>query len=504
MTASVAPHSLDSERAPRLTSLVCFSLLLLLLLPSWLSFIPTWAEERAHGFLVTAYCGWLLWSKRATLRLAGAVQWQTVAIGVASALLWAVAIVIGSRVIHQGAAALVLVAWGLSVFDAAAQRVIVVAGALFLLALPLWEVLLPFLQGVTIVVNHLLIGLFGIPADLQDNLIKFPFGTIEVAQSCAGLAFFSTAVTIGAIYAHHFLQHWRARTAAVVLAMALAMVSNWVRVFGLVYIGYSSKMQSPLMVDHNTYGWIIFAVVMVVYFWLTGRIERWDRRLIANMPVAHVETASAHVATAASGQSTILVTALVAFPLCAYFVLNLRGYPTNLSEPVAGVQRTVAQWSTSPVPEGATRWKPAYRGEALRAAELRVPADTAKYRVVQIDRFGYEGAREGRELVGYGNNIADGKYVLQQGTVGPLDASLRTVNQAIVRDSTGAHLAWYWYNVANVQTASPTKAKLLELISFIGRRTPSEVIVLSAPCDAKDCNRAVASVHLIATGREKP
>jgi hypothetical protein len=50
--------------------------------------------------------------------------------------------------------------------------------------------------------------------------------------------------------------------------LLLGLVTNWVRIFILVLVGYYSQMQNNLVSDHELFGWLLFAVVVfpALYF----------------------------------------------------------------------------------------------------------------------------------------------------------------------------------------------------------------------------------------------
>src|SRR5690606_37908570 len=50
---------------------------------------------------------------------------------------------------------------------------------------------------------------------------------------------------------------------AIGTAVLLALLTNWLRIFLLVVIGYQTEMKSSLMEDHEFFGWVLFALVML-------------------------------------------------------------------------------------------------------------------------------------------------------------------------------------------------------------------------------------------------
>jgi exosortase/archaeosortase family protein len=66
------------------------------------------------------------------------------------------------------------------------------------------------------------------------------------------------------------LNHYPARGywLTIAVALALGLFTNWVRIFVLVLVGYYSQMKSGLVADHETFGWLLFAGVVLppLYF----------------------------------------------------------------------------------------------------------------------------------------------------------------------------------------------------------------------------------------------
>ncbi len=499
----------------RVITTAAFGALLLLLIPTWVTFPATWDAERTHGYAVASFCIWQVWTIRSELVPQRDAYWLGLAASLLTGGLWLIAAVVGIRFVYQGAAVALLLAWATTVFGRAGFRHLWPLAAIFVLALPVWEVLVGVLQAMTVSVNQVLVQATRIPAQLDRNLIHLPNGTIEIAQSCAGLAFVMSALSISVIYARLFQQHWKARAVAVVTALALAIVANWIRVFGLVVIGYRSQMRSPLMSEHALYGWVIFALAMVVFFFLSTKIEAWERVLLESEPQAPAEPpqGAALLANHLEGRGVLLATLVAALPLMLFVIQNNRNFNMALPQPTPGVF-VPATWRAEKVPlpevEMATRdttgtfWVPSLSGEQFREMQRLTPGESSALPTVQVDRFGYVGSEQGHKLVGYDNQVAPSVKIIQQGIVGPLNSDLRMVQQGIVRDRGRARLVWYWFRVADVETPQPTRAKLLELVAFVQRRTPSEMIAVSAPCAPTTCQSAIEAVHLVVAGRPLP
>ncbi len=459
------------------------------------SFPESWNEDRTHGYVVAAFCIWLMWKDRQLLNPSRELAGLAIPIAIGLSLLWLVATVMGLRVVHQLVLPAIATAWAAALFGRRGVHVVGSIALLFLLAVPLWEALRGILQSLTVAVSSVGVAVFKLGARIDGQKIHFPFGTIEVAQSCAGLSYFMSAFTISAIYGRLFLTSHRGRLAAVSVALVLAIVSNWIRVFGLVLIGYQSKMQSPLMKEHATYGWIIFAVVMTVFFLVSNRIEQWDR----HQPVATVVENESLDLRSTSWRGLLTPTLAALLGPALYFVFTLMPTSSQVAPDIANVQ-AVSTWSATPLTPAAdsTSWQPAFTGQSERRVVRVSRADT----LVQVDRLIYADQSQGHELISSGNTI--GETLAGEKLVGPLDSDLRMVRQAIVRTSNRPRLAWYWYRVAGVETPSSAKAKLLELVSFFSRGAPSELVVVSTTCEATSCEKATGVLYEAVTGRPLP
>ena len=144
------------------------------------------------------------------------------------------------------------------------------------LALPVMDILVVPLQNLTTWVNTRLIQAVGITAYIETYNIHMPYGIMRIAHGCAGLNYLLAGMCLGIFYAYLNLQRLSLQLKAVAVILLLSLVGNWIRVFALIMIGYESKMQSDLVYDHGFFGWIIFAVLAVFFFFYAKRLEAKD------------------------------------------------------------------------------------------------------------------------------------------------------------------------------------------------------------------------------------
>lgn len=453
---------------------------------TWMSLLPIWSAYFSHGFVVVAFTAWMIFTEGDRFARAGDAWYVGLVPLLVLSLLWMLMIAAQVQILHQVLAVAVVATWLLTVAGLAMWPTVLRICAVFSLALPIWMLAIPVLQSLTVGANIILLRLWRLNATVRDNFITIPNGTFEVAQSCAGEAFFMSGLTIATVYLVYLRPSRHAAVALMGLAVGLSIVSNWIRVFGLILVGHYAGMAHPLIVDHGWYGWVIFAVVQLVFFWQAPRIERhWPANAM------FCEATPEPPAQPKLWRRVVLATAIgITGPVLLFLLGSIP------SDPVPHAPPGIAQTPTISANAQAT-WHPEVEG----AGEHRVYALHQNGLPVQVDRFVFTRQSQGREMVNEMNRLVPDSLVLDQRVIGPLDASLRQVHQLAVRDAQHARIAWFWYQVAGRNTVSGARAKLLETVAFVTRSAPSELVVVSAPCANPGCRDAVEAVSMTVTGQ---
>jgi EpsI family protein len=453
----------------------------------------------------------LLWRNRHHIGRANAPEPKAAAFITVLSFVWLAGVILSAQVVHLSLAPVILLLWATAVLGRESLRPLAPAAAAFSLALPIWEVLVWPLQMATVWVNRLLLMFTPFSAEIDGTAIHLPAGTLVVADSCSGLNFFLVSLLLGLTYAMFFTEGLAARRRVLGMAVGLALVANWIRVFGLVVIADVSEMRSSIIEDHATYGWIIFAIAMGAFIWGAERIS--VRGQWAPATAAEAARLPKHITFSPRSARVALVATMAATVGPALWALSARRESSDRATPAPTGLNGIAAWESSPLTENRKEWEPGFAGATEHTAtRWTMGSDT-----VQVDRFIYRTQRQGRELIGDGNALVGKRDLLTDRLVGPLDMSMRVVREAIVRDTVGSsmtsipvdstgsrrsaslRLVWYWYRVAGVDTPSPTKAKLLELVSFFRTSAPSEVMVLSSSCPANDCAPAQRRLRRLAS-----
>ena len=465
---------------------------------TWARFPAMWDASREHGYGVAALCLWLGYRDRRVL-LAGTRPEPMGLVALALlGLLWflfaGVAIQAGQMLVVP----LMLGAWLFAVNGRTAARRATPIIALFMLAVPVWEVLHWPLQQMTVSVNGVLFKLFRLQGAIVGDQIRTPWGTLEVAYECAGLNYLLAGLTIGAAYGLLFVKDRALRYRIFAVAAVLSIIGNWLRVFGLSLVANITQMKSPLIYKHGFYGWVIFAVFMALFFALANRMElkSGSGQQLISEPAVPLAAQGRPLSWPFWGAGV----ALAAMAPLLMLYLGMRAAPAVVEESATPglVANTSWQPTTSEPP---AVWQPGFTGAMSHSVSFWQRDSTA----IRLDRYYYRSGSRSGKMVGYANQVAADSLVTAKRMVGPLDANARTVAEAVVRtgDSSFA-LVWYWYHVSGVTTAQSLRAKLLEFLSFMSNKTPAELIAVSVPCRGKTCEEASRMLYNFVTGKELP
>ncbi|MES2675350.1 MAG: exosortase/archaeosortase family protein [Pseudomonadota bacterium] len=105
-------------------------------------------------------------------------------------------------------------------------------------------------------------------AVIEGNNILIPSGRITIAEGCSGLRYLSITLLLAYIICLMNGYSRRQGILTILCAIGLGLLTNWIRIFLLVLIGYHSDMQSKLMHDHEMFGWILFMlIIMPAIYW---------------------------------------------------------------------------------------------------------------------------------------------------------------------------------------------------------------------------------------------
>jgi exosortase/archaeosortase family protein len=324
-----------------------------------------------------------------------------------------------------------------------------------------------------------LLAVTGPPAVIEGDAIHLSNGTFLIEEGCSGLHFMIVGLAVAALYGEQRRDVWRVRVRQLALMAGLALLANWVRVYTVIVAGYLTDMQSYLVrVSHYGFGWCVFAVALLVFFWLAPFLGPEP----ALPPAAAVPPSPNGEGHARPGGFAVAVAILLGLPL-----LNVA---LRMSHPVPPLPHPAAlldpqpPWHAVPV-DVRSAWHPVFAGaDELQRRAFGSSGDDA----VEVLGVAYRRQRQGAKLVGQTSSVTgEGLETRAEQVVGSAAGRFR---EAEVADRAGARsLIWWRYQVAGRNLVAPLAQQLWYGINALVWRPPAGLVALRTPCNA-DCESA--------------
>jgi exosortase len=142
---------------------------------------------------------------------------------------------------------------------------------------PFGESLIPALQDSAAVAVATLLNVAGVETLRDGVILSTAAGRFEMAESCAGLRFLLAAIMISALAGRLAFTGWRRRAVFIAGALALAVVANWVRAFGIIAAATATEMQVGTGPEHVAFGWLLYVSLLLGLLLLARRFSDRDR-----------------------------------------------------------------------------------------------------------------------------------------------------------------------------------------------------------------------------------
>lgn len=339
------------------------------------------------------------------------------------------------------------------------------ACAYLLFAIPIWDVLNPLLQWGTVFAVRAMVRISSIPAYFEANTIHLPAGAIVVEGGCSGLNFFVAGMAIVVLYGH--LNGTQHRFRLWLIGIGLMVVDNWLRVFIILLAGHLTDMQHYLVrVEHLRFGWVMFAVVMAVFFFIAVRMKEQSH------PVATARAAGlTQPFQFRFGVFIAAPTALLCIPAWSLGI-NMRELPTISSRPMLD---SPSGWVPTKADDG---WAPMFRNAD---AQFLLHLEHGGH-VVGIYQAVFAEQQQEKKLTGEGNSVL-GELTIGETTSTDV-VSERFSALEFLDARGGRHLVWRGYFSGDRWFHTPMGAQLWYGMQSLISRPVSGVVALHARCAA--------------------
>ena len=351
-----------------------------------------------------------------------------------------------------------------------------IAPAIFLLfATPIWNPLNEYLREISTFMAGHIFSITGIPALVQGNYISLPSGSFHVAAGCSGFKYFITAISIATLYAYLFCQNSTRQVLLIIVAVLIAAITNWIRIVGVMLMGYYWGMEHPMVEDHDSFGWVLFGIAIMIYFVIAGHISdgKSKTQWIAETP-AKVALKLNFIAILAILLPLILVTMISQAPARSSYALP------SLDQLSPRPATSLIGWSLNEYKDEKDSLKASF---GYGASTINLEAKTYDFLPVSANFLDYSRTIENEywSATGLETNAAPDQVI-----------------ETVVNNAGGVKvLVWSWYQINELITTSKLKVKIQRLKSFVKRHEGAAIWTLATKCQTKDCSLAAKRLNLL-------
>jgi exosortase A len=417
-----------------------------------------------HGFIVLALTFWLILRDERFERLtARSPNYLALIAYLLCSLGWLVAYRAGIETAQE--LAFPVLAWlaVYALFGTQAARLAAFPIGFLIFAIPIWDVLTPYLQTVSAAMVGHMLHLSGISAYVEGSFVHIGVGIFEIAGGCSGLHFVMVGLALGALYGELGRDSIRTRTLLVTLAFVVAVAANWVRVYVIVVAGYLTNMQHYLVrVEHYRFGWVVFAVMMACFFWIASRF-----------PPSTASSQSEdepHRATGPKWRRAYVALGLLVVPgWNALDPVHSAPMPTEAQMRPAHMR----DWQGPRQPSGAG-WTPVFAGADAESLTTYQESDGQP---VTMYVAAYRVQRQDKELVGYNSHlISDSEAIVDSRAVSA------GTHELVVQNGGNRDLVRFSYHIGDLQTGSGFVAQLSYGVKSLWSAPLSRIVALRTQC----------------------
>lgn len=440
------------------------------------------SDTYAHGILIAPISAYLIYQLRDTLaRVPMETCWLALLPLIGAGAVWMLAMLVDIQVFQQFMLVTIVISLSLLFLGWQWFRAVMFPLCFLYLMVPLGDGLVPYLVDRTADFVVIALRVTGIPVYREGNFFVIPSGTWSVVSGCSGMRYLMATLTIGVLFAYlNYRSAWR-RIVFVGIALAVAVVGNWLRAYGIVMIAHLSDMKLALGVDHIIYGWVFFGLLI---FTLMAIGVAWSEDA-AQVPTGPTDPGQGSAATRdmhTGGRRGALVTLLVGLLAVQAWpgLARVAALPVPYADPAMEPPRLPAGWS--PVAQAfSPAWTPRFVGhDRLLHASYRGDGGVVGWYVAW-----YAAQKQGAEVINAANHLVHEKYapwrVYRTGTETRTGLPFGAVMRTYLKERGGSQeiLIWQWYWIAGHSTASRLAAKVYESIARLsGLGSPGAGIVL--------------------------
>ncbi len=450
------------------------------ILSLWLKF----DESMGHGLLVALTCIFLMFRSKAWRSVQPVrPDFYGVIPLVFAGVLWGVAHVVGINIIQQILMPVLFLSAVLLVLGSNITKQILIPVMFIYFAIPVWDYLNDTLLQITVIVVQALIRWTNITAYIEGSSIFLPSGEILIASGCSGLRYFIVAFFLSGLSAYLYHSNKLIRVLIMLMCVVLALLANWVRVYSITIVAHISDMQSPIVADHETLGWIVFMIFMTPLFFINYRYSQPEEK-----PDRVIWDGNINV----NGRRTVIAVLLLFLSIyTGPAVVKWADYTSHYQlRDIVKSPAAAGGWETSPEKESNFLWRPQFR-----IPDNYIFQSLSKDNVsVGLFIFPYFKEEKYGDILPYFNTMYDSTtWSLNK----PPDTNLSTSHEGIVlnkqylvnKRTQEKIILVSQYNVGGLTTPSYNAAKLYQIPAVMRKKAYAVITTATLNCD-ENCTKA--------------
>lgn len=328
--------------------------------------------------------------------------------------------------------------------------------ALLSLSLPFWADLVPPLVSLASVVVGSWVRLFGMTALIEGNSITLPYGRLLIADGCSGIRYFAISILLAMMTSILNDYRWKGWLITVVVAMLIGLVANWVRITILVFVAYETNMESDLLTDHETMGWIVFGafILPALYFSpVRKRITSSDERETSKLSITKVGIPAIIVAVILG--PVALTLAQTSAGQQPSWELQLEGFQPRQASAELPLPISLPSGLDQKILSTRNAWVSLAQSQKTTSEEKLVP-----YLPQMFDKSSWQiEERLAPGVLLYRNILTRDRVIMAQ-----------------------------WYQVGSRSSLNYRQAKLLQIPATLSGESRFALVTIQVPCKARDCS----------------
>lgn len=332
-----------------------------------------------------------------------------------------------------------------------------------LFCIPIGDQLIPHLQEITTDLAVPLLELTNVPVYRNGLYLDIPEGRFLVAEACSGISFLISSIVFGFLYAYISFGSLKKRAAFVVVAIAVPILANAFRVYGIVLTGHLSDMQYAVGADHLVYGGVFYTIILFILIIIGERFRDKSIHVVNDtQPIGSDEVQKYPYSILPITTFAILA---VAQQLWLYSIHHVTKSNFSLPDNVTYSELTLTQQDN-------IYWQPAFKAvdrEVIGVIDnTNIDAYVAYYNGTGAELISSSHrlySDKQWSLIGHNNIKLDGKYV--------------TLTELASQESQRRYLI-HWYEINGKHFNSSSEAKLYQAyLMLLGQNASGVKIIVS-------------------------